>query len=226
MNLKQLAGERAVEYVESGMTVGLGSGSTVFFALQKLGQYVREGRLRGIVGIPTSVRTERLAQQFGIPLTTLEECAAIDLTIDGADEIDPDLNLIKGLGGALLREKIVASVSKKLVIVADESKWVQQLGTKAPLPVEVVPFGWKTIIRFVESLGGNPVQRLDAAGRPFVTDNGNFILDCRFSGIPDPAELEQRLNNRPGVVENGLFLGLATVAVVAGAEGVELRQKK
>ncbi len=222
MNPKQLAGEYAVQYVESGMAIGLGTGSTVFFALQKLGQMLREGQLHDLVGIPTSVQTERLARKLGIPLTTLEERVAIDLTIDGADEVDPRLNLIKGLGGALLREKIVAAVSRRLVIAVDESKWVRQLGTKAPLPVEVVPFGWKTVAGFVESLGGNPVLRRDTVGQPYVTDNGNFILECRFPGIADPADLECRLNNRPGVVENGLFLGLASVVVLADAYGVQV----
>jgi len=222
---KQLAGEYAVRYVKSGMTVGLGTGSTVYFTLHKLGQYLREGRLRDLVGVPTSVQTERLAAQFGIPLTTLEEHESIDVTIDGADEVDPELNLIKGLGGALVREKIVATVSKRLVIVVDESKRVQQLGTRAPLPVEVVPFGWRTVLSYVRTLGGDPVLRLDAGGKPYLTDNGNLILDCRFPGITDPAELEQRLNNRAGVVENGLFLGLTSVVIWAGKEGVQVLTK-
>lgn len=222
---KQLAGEYAVRYIESGMTVGLGTGSTVYFALQKLGQSLREGRLRDIVGVPTSLQTERLAAQFGIPLTTLEEHESIDVTIDGADEVDPELNLIKGLGGALLREKIVATVSKRLVIVVDESKRVLQLGTRAPLPVEVVPFGWRTVENYVRTLGGDPAMRLDAGGKPYVTDNGNLILDCRFPGITDPADLEQRLNNRAGVIENGLFLGLTSIVVWAGREGVQVMTK-
>ena len=222
MNLKQIAGEKAVEYVKDGMVVGLGTGSTVFYAIKKIGERVKNGL--DIIGIPTSVETEKLAKQIGIQLSTLEEHPVIDVTIDGADEIDKKLNLIKGMGGALLREKIVASASKKEVIVADDSKLVDMLGTRTPLPVEVARFGWSYAAKKISELGCKTELR-KKDGEIFITDNGNYILDCKFNKIDKPEEMEQKINNIPGVLENGLFIGLADVAVVASDKGVKVIEK-
>lgn len=225
-NLKQQAAEEAVaRYVHDRMTLGLGTGSTVYFALRKLGEELAAGRLKEIAGVPTSVHTEREATAFGIPLTNLQDHAPLDLTIDGADEADDDLNLIKGLGGALLREKIVADSSQKLVIIADESKHVARLGTRAPLPVEVVQFAWQVQVPFLESLGARVRLRMATATKPYVTDNGTFILDAHFSGgIPDVRRVAEALDHRPGVVEHGLFLGMAHAVVLATADGVRVMQ--
>jgi len=205
--LKRIAAHRAAEYVRDGMVVGLGTGSTARYAVEKLGEMVKEGL--DIVGIPTSLETEQLARKAGIPLSTIDE-HDIDLTIDGADQVDGDLNLIKGGGGALLREKMVASCSREEIIVVDESKITDRFSF--PLPVEVVKFGWKSVARKLESMG------LEPARREFVTDNGNYILDCGYGSIDDPEEMERMLNGIPGVVENGLFVGLATM-VIAGTTG-------
>lgn len=219
--LKRAAAERAAAWIEDGMTVGLGTGSTVRHLLDVIAERRAAGAWRDVVGVPTSLDTERRATALGIPLATLAERGRMDLTIDGADEVDPDLRLIKGLGGALLREKIVAAVSDRLVIVADDSKVVARLGTKAPLPVEVDPFGAPVQPAFLRALGAEPALRAGADGAPFVTDGGNLVYDCRFpGGIADPEGLERALALRPGIVESGLFLGMATAAVIAGAEGV------
>ena len=221
--LKRVAAERAAEWIRDGMTLGLGTGSTVRHLLDVIAERRAAGEWGGVVGVPTSVDTERRARALGIPLATLAERPVVDLTIDGADEVDPALRLIKGLGGALLREKIVAAASRALVIVADASKVVEKLGTKAPLPVEVDPFGEPIQPGFLRSLGAEPVLRRRADGSPLVTDGGNHIFDCRFpGGIDDPEALEAALARRPGVIESGLFLGLATAAVIAGANGVEV----
>jgi len=217
--LKRMAAERAVEYVQSGMVVGLGTGSTAVFAVRRIGALLAEGTLQRIVGIPTSDATARAAEQAGIPLGTLDDYPAVDVTIDGADEIDPQLNLIKGLGGALLREKIVAAASRRLVIVADESKRVAQLATRAPVPVEVIRFARRPVAGYLASLGARVVER-QRDGRPFITDEGNVILDCHFAGLSNPRQMAQLIRAQPGVVEHGLFLGMATEAVVAGAGGV------
>jgi ribose 5-phosphate isomerase A len=222
MNLKQIAGEKAVEYVKDEMVVGLGTGSTVFYAIKKIGERVKNGL--DIIGIPTSVETEKLAKQIGIQLSTLEEHPVIDVTIDGADEIDKKLNLIKGMGGALLREKIVASASKKEIIAADTSKLVDTLGTKSPLPVEVTRFGWSSVAKKISELGCNVGLR-KKNGEIFITDNGNYILDCKFHQIDKPKEMEQKINLIPGVLENGLFIGLADVAVVASEKGIKIIEK-
>jgi len=219
MNLRQMAAARAVELVHSGMVVGLGTGSTARYAIEIIGQRLHDGTLLSIVGIPTSSGTVRIATEAGIPLTTLREHPSIDLTIDGADEVDPDLRMIKGQGGALLHEKIVARASRREVIIADDSKLVQVLGTKAPLAVEVVPFGWPTYLDAIRGLGCEPVLRL-AGEHPYMTDEGNYILDCRFQGIRDPEGLERQLNLIPGVVENGLFIGLASLVIVAAESGI------
>jgi ribose 5-phosphate isomerase A len=218
--LKCQAAERAVEYVESGMVVGLGEGSTAAFAVRRIAQLLDEGKLRDILGVPCSCKVEARARGLGIPLTTLEEHAVIDLTIDGADELDPDLNMIKGGGGALLREKIVAQASRREVIAVDESKLSPALGTHWPVPVEVARFGWQTQVSYIEALGAKPLLRLASDGTPFETDQGNLILDCDFGPIADPAQLASRLDERAGIVEHGLFLGLATEVIVAGAGGI------
>lgn len=217
---KQQAAEHAVTFVESGMVVGLGAGSTALFALQRIAQLLREGRLRDILGIPCSSVVEVKARQLGIPLTTLEAHPTIDVTIDGADEVDPDLNLIKGGGGALLREKIVAQASRREIIVVDESKWSPILGTRWALPVEVVLFGWRSQALFLESLGARVTVRRGADQAPFCTDQGNLILDCAFGPIARPAELAAQLAARAGIVEHGLFLGMATDLIIAGRFGL------
>jgi ribose 5-phosphate isomerase A len=218
--LKRQAGWRAVDCIEPGMVVGLGHGSTATFAVRCIAQLLREGRLHDVLGVPCSRQVEEEARRLSIPLTTLSEHPVVDLTIDGADEVDPDLNLIKGGGGALLREKIVAQASRREIIVVDESKLSPALGTHWPVPVEVVPFGWRTQAAYLESLGAQPVLRLSDDGTPFKTDQGNLILDCRFGPISDPAQLAVRMGERAGIVEHGLFLGLATDVIVAGAEGI------
>lgn len=218
--LKQQAAEQAVEYVESGMVLGLGHGSTVSFALQRIAEELRAGRLKNIVGIPCSSAVEAEASSLGIPLATLDDHTSIDLTIDGADEVDPHLNLIKGGGGALLREKIVAQSSQLEIIVVDQTKVSSTLGSKWPVPVEVVPFGWRTQIPFLESLGARPVLRREEDGSPFKTDQGNLILDCHFGPIPRPVELTAKLVRRAGLLEHGLFVGLATLVIVGTVEGL------
>lgn len=224
-DLKKQAAEKAVEQVQSGMVLGLGTGSSAKYATMKIGELWQAGELTDVVGIPTSESTVMLAIKYGIPLATLDTYPAVDLAIDGADEIDPDLNLIKGLGGALLREKMIESVTQKFIVVADGSKVVEKLGTRAPLPVEVVQFCWKSTARWLESLGCTPVLRGDEA-QPFVTDNGNYILHCTFpNGIDHPAELAATLKNRPGVVEHGLFLGMAAEAIVATAGGITVMSR-
>jgi len=217
--LKREAAESAVSQVEDGMLVGLGTGSTAWFAVESLGRRVAEG-LR-IVAIPTSEQTAEHARRLGIPLSSLADHLRLDLTLDGADEVElGHLNLIKGGGGALLREKIVASASARLVIVVDETKLVERLGVHFPVPVEVVSFGWQVTACRLTDLGGNPSLRVAADGQPFVTDGGHYILDCAFGPIADPARLGSQLKSVVGVVEHGLFIGLASQVIVAGAAGV------
>ena len=211
-----------MKYVRDGMVVGLGTGSTADLFLQALAAALKEGRVRNIRGVPTSRQSERRAEHLGIPLTTLADVPRPDVTIDGADEVAPNLDLIKGLGGALLREKIVAQNSQKLVIIADAGKAVPKLGTKAMLPVEVVGFAHETHAAFLRSLGATPALRR-SGDAPYLTDNGNYIYDCRFAGIDDPHELDLALRSRAGVVETGLFVGMASVALIAGEERVEER---
>jgi ribose 5-phosphate isomerase A len=220
---KQTAGEASLRYVQDGQVVGLGTGSTAKFAILGLGEKVRQGLK--IRGIPTSLRSRDLATELGIPLTTFEEVQQIDVTIDGADEFDPQLNLIKGGGGALLREKIVASASKKLVIVTDSSKQVPVLG-KFPLPVEVIKFAQALVAREIAALGASTVLRKDEAGNAYITDEGNHILDCSFGQIPDPAGLAVKLSQIPGVVEHGLFIGMASSVIMArGTQVIELKRE-
>lgn len=203
------------------MRLGLGTGSTVAHFLRHLGARIERGDLVDIVGVPTSIRTEQAALALGIPLGTLGELGSLDITVDGADEVDPALNLIKGLGGALLREKMVAQASARFLVIVDDAKLVSRLGERAPVPVEVVTFECDSHMRWFEALGADPKVRRDEAGDAYRTDNGHLIVDCHFvKGIPDPLELESRLSGRAGVVESGLFLDMADEVVVAGAGGV------
>jgi ribose 5-phosphate isomerase A len=217
--LKQKAAAVAADMVEAGMLVGLGTGSTASHAIRKLGERFRDG-LR-FTGVPTSEASARLARTFGIPLIESPTDAPIDLTIDGADEIgEADLSLIKGMGGALVREKIVAVMSQRLVIIADETKLAPRLSGRVPIPVEVVAFGWESTRARLAALGCRTVLKRDALGEPVRTDGGNLILHCQFDALPDPAAIEQALSMVVGVVETGLFLGLATTALVASDAGV------
>jgi ribose 5-phosphate isomerase A len=226
---KEAAARASLRFVRDGNIVGLGTGSTAAYAVRFLGEQVRAGLK--IRGIPTSVQTKELAASVGIPLTTLDEfqqieLRPIDVTIDGADEFDPQLHLIKGGGGALLREKIIASASRQLVIIADSSKQVAILG-KFPLPVEVIPFAQPLLARRIAALGATVKLRLDRNGNPFVSDEGHHILDCSFGQIPDPPALARTLSDMPGVVEHGLFINLATVVLLAKNEDVtEFRRNK
>ena len=221
--LKRLAAKHAVDMVQSGMILGLGHGSTTRHAVDILGERVQSGALQDIVGVPTSEYTMAQARSLGIPLATLVEQPVLDLAIDGADEVDPDLNLIKGLGGALLREKVVESAARRFVVIVDESKLVKRLGTHGPLPVEVTQFVWEAHRRWLESLGCRAELRREADGEPFVTDNGNYIIHCTFpEGISDSLALGRTLIEHPGILEHGLFLSMATEAVVAGEDGVRL----
>jgi ribose 5-phosphate isomerase A len=220
---KRRAAVRAADFIQDGMVVGLGTGSTVRYLLDEIGARRAAGEWGKIVGVPTSEDTARRARSLGIPIASLADHAIIDLTIDGADEVDPRLDLIKGLGGALMREKIVASVSRDMVVIVDESKIVDRLGTRAPLPVEVDPFAAAVLVPFFERLGADPSLRRDPGGDPYRTDGGNLIFDCRFpAGIEDARALDAALDRRPGVLENGLFIGMARRVVVAGAVDVKV----
>ena len=222
--LKKQAGEFAADLVESGTVIGLGTGSTAIFATRRIAQCLGSGDLRDIIAIPTSRQTEADARALGIPLSTLEHHPRIDLTIDGADEVDPDFNVIKGGGGALLREKVVAQASARLVIVVDESKLSDQLGSNWALPVEVVPFGWHSQAAYLRGLGAKLTLRMDG-DLPYETDQGNIILDCDFGKMADPAGLAAALNARAGIAEHGLFIGMARDVVVAGGGGVRHLRK-
>ncbi|TVX92648.1 ribose-5-phosphate isomerase RpiA [Paenibacillus agilis] len=215
MDAKRIAAERAVDYIQDGMIVGLGTGSTAYWAIQKLGLKVQGGLQ--IKAIATSVQSEELARNLGIPLVSFAEMNEIDMTIDGADEVDQELNLIKGGGGALLREKIVAAASKQFIVIVDESKLVKRLGT-FPLPVEIVPFGHEVTIKKLYDLGYEPrLRKID--NETFVTDNGNYIVDGHFGDIEAPQELHNKLNLIPGVVDNGLFVNMTRRVVVGYQDG-------
>jgi ribose 5-phosphate isomerase A len=219
--LKAAAAEAAAAHLHDGMIVGLGTGSTAAFAVDAIGKRVAQG-LR-IIGVPTSEHTAKQATALNIPLAPVEEHEWIDVTIDGADEVElGTLNLIKGLGGALLREKIVATSTRKLIIIVDDSKIVTRLGSHDPIPVEVVSFGWETTERRLRRIGGNPVLRRSSDGTIFVTDGGHYILDCKFGPLPESADTEQRLNNTVGVVEHGMFLGMTGMVIVGGAGGIKI----
>jgi ribose 5-phosphate isomerase A len=230
-SLKQQAADHVLTYIESGMIVGLGAGSTAILAVRGLAQKLSRGELTDIQGIPCSRVIEAEARRLGIPLTTLEDYPVIDLTFDGADEVDPALNVIKGGGGALLREKIVAQASRREIIIVDESKLSPALGTHWAVPVEVIPFGWRTQAAYLESLGAQVRLRPggdtpEGGGQPFQTDQGNVILDCNFGPIRDPVSLSARMDARTGIVAHGLFLGLATEVIVAGAGGIKHLQRE
>ena len=220
LGYKKQAAEHAVTFVESGMVVGLGTGSTAIFATCRIAELLRLGTLRDILGFASSRATWDEAQRLGIPLIAEDMPRAIDLTIDGADEVDPELNVIKGGGGAHLREKVVAQASRRVVITVDDSKLSPRLGTLHPVPVEVLTFGWRSQLRYLESLQAVVAVRQNPDGSQFATDSGNMILDCDFGPITDPDGLADALSRRAGIVEHGLFLGLVTDVVVAGPAGV------
>ncbi len=215
---KRTAGEAAVEFIEAGMVIGLGTGSTASYMIQALARRLQAG-LKIVGAVPTSEATEQLARSLGIPLTDLDTYPELDLAIDGADEVDNHLNLIKGGGGALLREKIVASASRRFIVIADVTKLVTQLGSSAVLPVETIPFAVTPVSRRLHALGAS-VQLRTRSNQVFLTDNGNVILDCSFAGgITDPTDLESRIRRIVGVVETGLFLNMAECAIIGGPEG-------
>jgi len=228
-DLKRQAAARAVEQVQDGMKLGLGTGSTAKHFVELLGERVKAGLK--VVGVPTSEATRADAERCGVPLTTLEEVDHLDLTVDGADEIDPDLALIKGGGGALLREKIVAAASDRMIVIADESKWVPTLG-RFPLPIEVIPFGLGATRRAIEAVfaengvSGQMDVRKTKDGHAFVTDGGHWIIDAHLGRIPEPPRLAAALSSIPGVVEHGLFIGLAQTAVLAGPQGIRVVERR
>jgi ribose 5-phosphate isomerase A len=217
---KKQAGEYAVRFVSDGMIIGLGYGSTAIHALRLIGSRIRTGELRDIMAIPTSDSIASEAKKEGIPLTTFESNPEIAVTIDGADEVDPGLNLIKGGGGALLREKIVAQATRREIIVVDGTKLSPRLGTRFPLPVEVLPFGWSSQAHFLASLGADVKRRMENQTEPYTTDAGNFILDCDFGPIEDPVSLAAELSGRAGIIEHGLFLSVAHDLIIADGSGV------
>lgn len=215
INTKKIAGEKAVDFVRPGMTIGLGTGSTAYWATQLIGTRVKEGL--DIRTVATSTATEKMARELGIKVVSFAEVDQIDLTIDGADEVDKDLNLIKGGGGALVREKIVGAATKLYIIIADESKYVDTLG-KFPLPVEVILFGWEMTLKKLKKLGCSPKVR-SSGNKAIITDNGNYVVDCMFEEIHDPVGLHQQINAIPGVLDNGLFLGMANMVVLGNNDG-------
>lgn len=218
---KKAAADYAVQFVESGMVVGLGHGSTAIFAVQKIGRLLKAGKLNNIIAIPCSIAIQEEALKLGIPLRTLDDHPKVDVTIDGADEVDTALNLIKGGGGALLQEKLVAKASQREIIIVDESKLSPKLGTKWALPVEVSPAMWQQQLDFIQSLGGKPVLRTSHDGNTLYTDSGNHILDCDFGPIDDLAGMAQALQQHDGIIEHGLFLGLTTDLIVGGDDGIQ-----
>lgn len=224
-DLKREAAEYAADLVKPGMVVGLGTGSTASWAVKRIGDRLAKGDLSDIVGIPTSIATSQLAQSCGIPLVHFDTHTAIDLTIDGADEVDPNFELIKGGGGALLREKIVAQITAFQIIIVDDSKMVQHLGQTWAVPIEVVPFGFQTQLDFLKQAGGEPVLRRNQAGDIFKTDQGNVILDTNFGPILDPIGLAEHLKSRTGIVDHGLFIGLTDAVVIARQSGIEYLEK-
>jgi len=224
--LKQKAAFRAVEFVESDMVVGLGTGSTTEHAVKRIAQRLKADELKNIVGIPSSVRTEKLAKALNIPLAGFDTHPQIDVTIDGADEVDPDLNLIKGGGGALFREKVLAQASRRNIIIVDASKLVPNLGTGWALPIEVIPFACHVEEKFLSALGGTVTARTNQDGTTFTTDQNNFILDTNFGRIKDAYQLAAQLNERAGIVEHGLFIDLATDVIVARERDIEHLSRK
>ena len=223
---KQLAAEKAVTVIQSGMVVGLGTGSTAIFATRKIGELMQRGELKDILAVATSRATDEEARKLKIPIMDDAIPQTVDVTIDGADEVDPYFQLIKGGGGALLREKIVAQTSARMIVVVDESKLSERLGTRFALPIEVLRFGWRSQAQYVESLGAKVAVRKNSDGTTFLTDSGNLIFDSEFGPIPDPRALALKLGARAGIVEHGLFLGIATDVVVAGENGVRHLERR
>lgn len=238
MELKRQAAEHALKYVRSGMVMGLGSGSTTTYFIRMLGEQLKSGELHDIQGVPTSRETRALAEQLGIPLTSLAKHPRLELVVDGADEVDPQLNLIKGLGQALLREKIIEIHCAEFVVIVDESKRVPRLGAHVPLPVEILPFEWEAHLRWLNQQGPRAELWRDPSGSPVVTDNGNYLARCWFesgassagsadlTGIPDPYGLAAALSARPGILEHGLFLDMASRVVVATTGGIEILERE
>jgi ribose 5-phosphate isomerase A len=234
MDQKFQAAQKALDLVQSGMVLGLGSGSTTAHFIDLLGEKLQSGGLKDIRGVPTSRLTADRAVGWGIPLVSLAEHATLDLAIDGADEVDPNLDLIKGLGKALLREKLIEVHARRFVVIVDESKLVPRLGTRAALPVEILPFEWQASLHWLNSLGCRAELWCKQDGEPFITDNGNLIARCWFMGpdqagslvgIEDPAGLARRLADRPGIIEHGLFLGMADQVIVAGEQGITILER-
>lgn len=227
MNLKEQAARHALTYVQDGMALGLGTGSTSAVFLDMLGEQVRAGVMGNIVGVPTSEETAARARKLGIPLSTLADHPRLDLAVDGADEVDLQLNLIKGLGRALLREKIVEIHADRFVVMVDESKVVSRLGTHVPLPVEIFPFEAEAHLRWLNTLGSRTELHYEEDGSPMVTDNGNYLVNVWFDeGIKDPHHLARTLADRPGIAEHGLFLDMATDVIVAGSDGVRVLERE
>jgi ribose 5-phosphate isomerase A len=222
---KKAAAQHALRFLESGMVVGLGHGTTAVFAVEGLASLLNSGDLEGIVGIPCSRQTRTMAESLGIIVSSLDQHPVIDVTIDGADEVDPRLNLIKGGGGALLREKIVAQASRREVIIVDGSKLSPTLGHRRTVPVEVIPFGWRQQAEYLEALGARVTVRKAEGGSLFITQQGNVILDCGFGPLSDPEGLAEAIKRRTGVVEHGLFVGLATDVIVSGPDGIRHLRK-
>ncbi|RJS84726.1 ribose-5-phosphate isomerase RpiA [Candidatus Bathyarchaeota archaeon] len=222
---KKRAALEAVKHVKDGYTVGLGTGSTAAYAIREIGRRIREENLK-VLGVSTSYQSYILAVECGIPITNLREHPQIDIDIDGADQIDRDLNLIKGGGGALLREKVVASAAKKVIIVADESKLSNRLGENKSIPLEVLPFAVPVVMLKIEEIGGKPRLREKPMGGPYITDNGNFIIDVDFGPIDNPKDLDMRLRSIPGIVETGLFIGMADIAYIGTPNGIKTLKRK
>ena len=220
MNAKQRAADAALTYVSSGSVIGLGTGSTADYFIRALAAALKDGRLRDVRGVPTSVASDRLARELGIGIVALKDHPQLDVAVDGADEVDPHLNLIKGLGGALLREKIIAQAARRFIVIADEGKLVPVLGTKSPLPIEVAAFSHEVHVEELRRLGGSPVLRKTTDGSTYVTDNGNYIYDCKFDAIRDPVSLQTTIRQRAGIVDTGLFIDIAEVAIIGTENGV------
>jgi len=221
-HLKESAAEFAVnEFIHSNMIIGLGTGSTANFVLSRISELIKLGEVKNLKGIPSSLRIEIEAKRLGIPLTDFKAHPTIDVTIDGADEVDPDMNLIKGGGGALLREKIIAQASKREIIIVDDSKLSDKLGMKWPVPVEIIPFGWESHNKFFTAIDAKPVLRLTETGLPFTTDEGNFIIDLHLGEIENVYSLAEYLNSRAGIVEHGLFIDIATDLIVSSEQGIQ-----
>ncbi len=227
MNLKQQAAQHALQSVQNGMILGLGSGSTTAYFVDMLGEQIQNGKIKNILAIPTSEATAKQAQRLGIPLTSLDKHPVLDLAVDGADEVDPDLNLIKGLGRACLREKVVEINATRFIVIVDESKLVQRLGTRGPLPVEILRFEAQAHVNWLNTLDCRAEFWYEDNGELVISDNGNYLVKCYFdNGIADPYKLSDQLARRPGIMEHGLFLGMATQVVVAGATGIYTLEAK